>query len=126
GAGYRRAPPAAATNRRGPVRRWRGRRRRAAPSSRRLVSGENGGQVAVGDRADMLVADDSAAVDDERLGYAGRAERELDLAVAIVADRLERIAVGGEESGEVLGPVAHGDADDRHAAAAELGELRRL
>ena len=78
------------------------------------------------DLADMLVADDAAAIDDEGLGDAGRADVHLHPPVDVGADRAERIAVIGEEDGEILGPVANRDADHGHAAAGERLELRRL
>ena len=68
-----------------------------------------------------------AAVDDEGLGHAGRAERELDAAVGVGADRAERIAIGRRGSAARSSrPVADRDAVDRHAAPRERLELRRL
>ena len=66
----------------------------------------------------MLGADDAAAVDDEAFGDARRAERDLDLAAVVAADAVERVAVLGEEGGDVLGPVADGDGVDLHARGA--------
>jgi hypothetical protein len=50
-------------------------------SSRRLVGGDDRRHVLGPDVADMLVADDALAVDDEGLGHARRARGELDPAV---------------------------------------------
>ena len=52
-----------------------------AASSRLLQLGEDRRHIGRLDRADMLVADDALAIDDEALGHARRAERDLDLAV---------------------------------------------
>jgi hypothetical protein len=74
----------------------------------------------------MLIADDAASIDDEGLGDAGGAERELDAAVVVEADPLIGIAVLGEEAGDILRPVANRHGVDRKAPAGERLEMRRF
>src|SRR5205085_2942504 len=105
--------PAAAASRRAPASRraWPGQSRRASPPG--LLEGrDDPGHVVGGDRADMLVTDDAAGIDDERLGDAGGAGVELPPPVHVGADRAERIAISGEELGKVLRPVPHRNAVD--------------
>ena len=67
-------------------------------------------------------------VDDEALGNSRRAERHLDPAFRLGADARERIAVAGEEVGDVLGPVADRQwrrSSPRGAAARSARALRR-
>src|SRR5690348_9999035 len=78
------------------------------------------------DRADVLVADDAAAIDDEAFGHARRTERQLHAAVRVRADPLVGIAIAGKEFGDILGPVADGNRVDLDAAPLELVENRRF
>src|SRR5689334_24858488 len=58
-----------------------------------------------GERADLLVANDSRLVDDERLGNAVDAEIDADTSVEIDDRQLVRVAVGGEPGEPVLALV---------------------
>ena len=78
------------------------------------------------DRADMLIADDAACIDDETFGHARRAERDLRVAHGIAADGGKGVAMAAQEFGHVLGPVAKGDGIDRHAALAKVEQNRRF
>ena len=60
---------------------------------RLLQPGEDQSQVLRHDRADMLVADDAAAIDDEGFRHARRAQRDLHAACVVGADTVERVAV---------------------------------
>src|SRR5947209_597213 len=96
------------------------RRGARATSPRLLQLSKDHGYVARVDRADMLITDDPAPIDDEAFRHAGRAERDLNAALRIASDPLIRIAVAREEIAEIAGRVTNGDAVDCHGPGLEL------
>src|SRR5215208_805594 len=91
-----------------------------AASPRLLQLGEDHRHVRRIDGTDVLVANDALAIDDEALRDTGRAERDLQLALRVASDPLVRVAVAREEIGDVLRPIANGDAVDSDSAVLEL------
>ena len=97
---------------------------RACRRPRRLAGGLPGGAV-VG-RADVLQAHHALAVDDERLGHTGGAERELGAAGRIGADPAVRIAMALQERADCAGRVADRDPIDLDSPAVEFCQDRRF
>ena len=78
------------------------------------------GHIARLDRADMLVADHAASIDDEAFGHPRRAERDLDIALPVASDPLVRVTIAGEENSDVLRAVTDGNAVDADSSRLEL------